>query len=103
RVAVHVWMFARGGVDGRIYQSHRNRRKPQRFTLPGPSEDHVLHAGTAQGLRRLLPQNPANSIAEVRFATAVRAYDCRDPRAIEAHLGFVEEGFETLDLNALKF
>src|SRR5262249_29826871 len=63
-------------------------------------EDQILHALTAQRLRALLAERPANGLADVRLPTAVRADDRRDPGQ-HFHDRFLGERLEAVDRNRL--
>ena len=76
---------------------------PSGFRSRVPGEDHVFHPRAAQALRGLLAQHPTDGVAEVGLAAAVRSHDGGDAGAVEPHFGFVEEGFEALNLDSLEF
>ena len=64
-------------------------------------EDQVLHLLAAQLLGALLAEHPADGVGDVALPAPVGADDGVDPGA-EVHLGPVEEGLESLQLELLE-
>ena len=87
----------------RVHQGHGDVCHAERLAVAGSGENHVLHAGAAQGLGRLFAQHPTDGIADVRLAAAVRPHDGGDALAVEAQLGALAEGLESLEFDAFEF
>ena len=102
RVEVSVGGLNDGGNAG-IGERHGDRSHAERLAIPGAGEDHVLHAGAAKGFRRLLAKDPAYGVAQIRFSTAIRPHDGGDARSVKAHLAFVKERLEALNLDSPEF
>ena len=71
------------------------------LALLGAVEDHVGHAGAAQGFCGLLAQHPAYRIADVALARAVRPDNARDSLA-EDDLRPLREGLEAVQFQFLE-
>ena len=74
---------------------------PRACRVLAPREDQVLHLLAAQLLGALLAEHPADGVGDVALAAAVGADDGVDPGA-EMHLGAVEEGLESVQLELLE-
>src|SRR5690606_36399777 len=64
-------------------------------------EDRRLHLGAADRRRLLLAQHPADRVADVRLAAAVRPHDRRDA-IVEAQLRAIRERLESLQRQTAK-
>jgi len=79
---------------------------PERWRALSPYLDKALTLSKSERavwFAGLLAENPANSVAEVGFSTAVGSNDGGDPRAVEPHFGFFKEGLEALNFDPLQF
>ena len=72
----------------------------QRLARLRAAEDHVLHAGAAQGLGALLAQYPAHRVADIAFSGAVGT-DNRRYAFIEDDLGPLGKRLESVQLQFL--
>ncbi len=81
-------MLAIDAADGQ-----RNLRHAQRFAAVGAVEYDIGHLAAAQGLGRLLAQNPADGIGDIGLAAAIRA-DNRGDARLKIQRSFIREGFE---------
>ena len=61
-----------------IFKHQRDFAVAQGLALLGAVEDNVRHAGTPEGFRTLLPQDPPHRIADVALAGTVRSHNARD-------------------------
>ncbi len=92
--------FAVGiGID----KGEGDLRHAERFAIARPGEDHILHFCPAQGAGRLLAQDPADGVEDIRLAAAIGADDGGHALARQGELGAVAEGLEAEDLNLLQF
>ena len=73
----------------------------QGLALLGAVEDHVGHAGAAQGLGGLLAQHPAHRVADVALARAVGPDNARDSLA-EDDLRPLRKGLEAVQFQFLE-
>ena len=82
-----LWPFvgAASLMEGGVDERHRDRSHTDRLTVAGAREDDVLHPATAETPGGLLSQNPANCVAQVRFAAPVRPDNGRNSLAVKAH------------------
>ena len=72
-----------------------------RLTRIGPAEDNIGHFATTQGFGRLLAEDPADCIEDVRFSAPVRSDD-GGHAFVEIEDRFVGEGFEPKKLERLE-
>src|SRR5574340_183380 len=105
-VAVAVGLGLRRGkdlmLDG-IHQGQRHVRHAHGFAVPRSREDHVFHAGAAETLGRLLAEDPAYGVADIRLSAAVRTHDGGNAAPIELEFRAVAERLKTLQLDTLQF
>ena len=78
-----------------------------RWAAPGAREDHVLHAGGAHVLVRILAHDPAHGLDEIGFAAAVRTDDPGQAR-LDLEFGRIAKTLESghaqpLELHTLLF
>ena len=70
----HFGIVEGGGRGARAIVEHQaDLGYVARRAIPGTGEDHVVHAGRAHALVRILAHDPAQRLDEVRLAAAVRA------------------------------
>ncbi len=67
--------------------------------VTGARKDHVVHAGRAHVLVRVLAHDPAQGLDEVRLAAAVRADDAGEAR-LDEKFARLDEGLEADDAQA---
>ena len=89
-------LFVVGQAAVRVVEPQRDLRVPQRPALVRAAEDDVFHFGTAQVLRGLFAEDPADRVGNIRFSGAVRAHDRRHA-AVKFQHGLVREGLEPLE------
>ena len=80
--------FALDAADGQ-----GNFRHAERFAGIRAVENHVRHFAAAQRLGRLLAQNPANRVRNIRFAAAIGPDNAGDAR-LEIQRSFVRKRLE---------
>ena len=102
-VAIGVRLDGEFGVNGRVHHRHRDRSHADRLAVPRTGEDYIFHPGSAETLGRLLAENPADRVAQVRFAATVRPDYSGDTRAVKAHFRAVAKGLKPLQFNTLQF
>ena len=61
-----------------VIENQGNFAVAQRLARLRSAENHVLHAGAAQGLGTLLAQDPAHRVADIAFSGAIGTDDRRD-------------------------
>ena len=93
----------RVAINFGINQRERDLGHAGGLALARAREDDVLHVDAAQQSRRLLAQNPRDSVGDVRLAAAVRPHDGGNAVALEAKVGAITERFEPQDLQLLQF
>jgi hypothetical protein len=81
-------MLAIDAADGQGNLGHA-----EGFAGIGAVEDDIGHFAAAQGLGRLLAQDPADGIGNIGFAAAIGADDGRDA-GLKIQRRFVRERFE---------
>ena len=86
---------------GRVVEREADLGPPERRTLLGSGEDHVVHLLGAHRLRCLGAEHPGDGVDDIRLARAVRADDHRDPW-FEVHDGRVGERLETFEGETLE-
>ena len=104
------WASATAGLmDGvglvhlRVHQGHGDVGHAQRLAVARAGEDHVFHAGAAQGSGGLFAEHPTDGVADVGLAAAVRTDDGGDAFSVEAEFGALAERFESLHFYAFQF
>ncbi len=90
-----------GKLAPRVVDLKGHLGKAEGFAPRRAAEDHVLHLRAAQRAGGLLPQHPADGVAEVAFSAAVRPYDGGDP-VVEREHRLVGERLEPLELQRFK-
>ena len=90
-----------GQAAVRVVEPQRDFRITQRPALVRAAEDDVFHLGTAQVLRGLFAEDPADRVGNIRFSGAVRAHDRRHA-AVKFQHGLVREGLETLQFECFQ-
>jgi len=85
-----------GIVDFGIHQRHGDVRHAEGFTVARTREDDIFHAGSAKALRGLFAQHPGDGVADIGLAAAIRAHDGSDALPVEAKLGALAKGLESL-------
>ena len=90
-------------VNVGVYQGHGHVGHAQGLALTGARENHVFHAGSAQGFGGLFSQHPSDGIAEVGLAAAIRSDDGGDALTVESQLGALAKGFKSLQFDAFEF
>src|SRR5690606_5226287 len=79
----------------RVVELERDFRARERAALRGALEDRLFHLRAADRGGTLLTEHPANGVADVRLAAAVRSHDGGDA-VVELELGTIRKGFEAL-------
>ena len=102
-VAVAVRLDGELGVNRRIHHRHGHRCHADGLAVASAGEDHVFHPGAAEALGGLFAENPADRVAQVRFAATVGTDYSRDARAVKAHFRAVAKGLKPLQFNTLQF
>ena len=93
------WIVLVGSVVGiRFNESERNFRHAGRLAVASSGENDVLHAGTPQGLCRLLPEDPRNGVGDIGLSAAIWAHDSGDAVTVKLELGAVAKRLESKDL-----
>ena len=93
----------RGSFGFWIDENHGDGGHAQGFSGLGAGENHVFHAGAAEGFGGLLAEDPADGVTQVGFAASVGTDDCGDTAPVEPEFGAVAEGFEALEFDLFKF
>ncbi len=84
-----------------IGEGEGDLRVTDRLAVVGAIENDVGHFAAAQGLGRLLAEDPAHGVEHVGFSTAVRPDDSGDA-LVEIKDRLVGEGFKPEELEGLK-
>lgn len=84
-------------------QSHGDRCHSQWLFGTSTGKDYIFHPRAAEALCRLLTQDPANGIAEIRFSAAIRPNYGSNAAAVKLHFRSVVERLEPMNLDTLKF
>ena len=93
-----------GGGRGarRIVEHQPDLGRVARGAIAGAGEDHVVHAGRAHVLVRILAHDPAQGLDEIRLAAAVGPDDAGEAR-LDLEFGRLDEALEADEPQLVEF
>ena len=84
-----------------VFKDEGNLAIAEGLALLGAVENHIGHAGAAQGFGGLLPQHPAHGVADIAFSRAIGPDNAGNPFA-KHNFRALRKGLEPIQLQLLQ-